>query len=707
MIWMIVAVAFALVAVAAGLAFVRQWRHARELADRLRASTALAEEAIEGRYNVLEAVGGGMYILDAGDRFSLVNEEAERLMRVAPGELVGKALTEVIDPLGSDLLPEIRRARESGEPVSRVAYFAATGWWVEILIKPGERETVISLRDVTQRKNAEGRLLESESRLRMLMSQVPAVLWSVDRLGRFVSLSGAGLASLDLREDEWIGKSCGEFIGSGDAVPTLVAVFGGEPAQCESGRGERWLRHHIEPLRGNGDQVIGAVGVTLDISEVRASRERLEEAARRDPLTGLPNRFTIERIWRGREAAGVRAVLFVDLDRFKAINDTLGHKIGDDVLKIVADRLREAVSERNVVVRAGGDEFVVVVRSADTPDGVGTLAARILSRISDPIVLGDRQFFISASIGGALSPQHGVSADDLITNADTAMYRAKSSGAGTFAFFDSTMQIAGFEPMALESDLRTALRDGSLRVLYQPIIDLETGLVSGAEALVRWHHPEHGELLPHAFIRLAEQSGLIIDITRLVLRRACTVVAAVRERLPDFRMTINLSPRDLRDTDNIVSTVAEELLRARLSPGALEVEVTENVILDERSIATLQMFRDIGVGVALDDFGVAYNSLMYVKRLPITALKIHQSFVRDIESSRYDQAIVRAIVSLGQALDLRIVAEGVESAAQLQVLRTLGCSEAQGFRFSYPLEERDLESLLETPPDFSTIGRSA
>ncbi|MGB8264906.1 MAG: EAL domain-containing protein, partial [Candidatus Velthaea sp.] len=446
---------------------------------------------------------------------------------------------------------------------------------------------------------------------------------------------------------------------------------------------------------------------TLDISEVRASRERLEEAARRDPLTGLPNRFMIEQIWRGREAAGVRAVLFVDLDRFKAINDTLGHKIGDDVLKNVADRLREAVSERDVVVRAGGDEFVVIVRSADTPDGVGTLAARILSRIGDPIVLGDRQFHISASIGGALSPQHGVSADELITNADTAMYRSKTSGAGAFTFFDSTMQIADFEPMALESDLRAALRDGSLRVLYQPIVNLDTGRVSGAEALVRWHHPEHGELLPHAFIRLAEQSGLIVEITRLVLRRACTVVAAVRERLPDFRMTVNLTPRDLRDTDNVLGVVAEELLRARIAPDALEVEVSESIMLDERSIATLQTLRDIGVGVALDDFGIAYNSLMYVKRLPITALKIRQSFVRDIDENRYDQAIVRAIVSLGQALDLRIVAEGVESAAQLQVLRTLGCSEAQGFRFSYPLEERDLESLLAAPPDFSVLGRSA
>jgi len=205
---------------------------------------------------------------------------------------------------------------------------------------------------------------------------------------------------------------------------------------------------------------------------------------------------------------------------------------------------------------------------------------------------------------------------------------------------------------------------------------------------------------------LAEQNGLIVEITRMVLRRACTVLASVREQVPTFRMTVNLSPRDLRDAD-MVSAVAEELLRARLAPEALEVEVTENVALDERAISTLQTFRDLGVGVALDDFGVAYNSLMYLKRLPITALKIHESFVTDIDDSRYDQAIVRAIVSLGQALDLRIVAEGVESASQLQVLRALGCAEAQGFRFSYPLEEHDLEALLAEPPDFSSIGRSA
>ena len=698
------AVAVAGLAVAAVCAVA--WFRTRALIAHLRTSATIADDAIEGRYNVLEAVPGGIYILDANDRFSHVNEEAERLMHAGPGELVGKAITEVVDPLGSDLLPEMRQARESGQPVSRVAYFAATGWWVEIRIKPGGRETVVSLRDVTMRKSAEARLLESESRLRMLMSQVPAVLWSVDRLGRFVSLSGAGLTALDLREDEWIGKSCGEFIGSSDAVPTLVSVFGGEPVQCESARGSKWLRHHIEPLRGNGDAVIGAVGVTLDISELKANRQRLEEAAHRDALTGLPNRFMIDRIWRDRESVGVRAVLFVDLDRFKAINDTLGHKTGDQVLKIVAERLRDAVNESDVVVRAGGDEFVVVVRSANSPDDVGTLAARIVSRISDPITIGERQFFISASIGAALSPQHGVSADDLITNADTAMYRAKSSGAGTFAFYDATMHGGGYEPVALEADLRGALRDGALRVLYQPMVELGTGRITGCEALIRWKHPTHGELLPEAFLQVAEQSGVIVEITRMVLRRACTVLAGIREHQPDFRMTVNLSPRDLRDSD-MVSAVAEELLRARLQPEALEIEVTENVIVDERSIAALQTFRDLGVGVALDDFGVAYNSLMYLKRLPITALKIHENFVSDVDDSRFDQAIVRAIVSLGQTLDLRIIAVGVESAAQVQTLRALGCTEAQGFRFSYPLEAHDLQTLLAAPADYSQIGKTA
>jgi diguanylate cyclase (GGDEF)-like protein/PAS domain S-box-containing protein len=698
--------AVAVIAVIVAAVFAISNYRTRDLIAHLRLSAAVADEAIEGRYNVLEAVPGGIYILDAADRFSHVNEEAERLMHVAPGELVGRAITEIVDPLASDLLPEIRQARESGQPVSRVAYFAATGWWVEIRIKPGGRETVVSLRDVTMRKSAEARLLESESRLRMLMSQVPAVLWSVDRLGRFVSLSGAGLGSLDLREDEWIGKSCGEFIGSNDAVPTLVSVFGGEPVQCESARGKKWLRHHIEPLRGNGDAVIGAVGVTLDITELKASREKLEEAAHRDALTGLPNRFTIDRIWRDREHVGVRAVLFVDLDRFKAINDTLGHKVGDQVLRIIADRLREAVNESDVVVRAGGDEFVVVVRSANSPDDVGTLATRILGRIADPITIGDRQFFISASVGAALSPQHGVSADDLITNADTAMYRAKSSGSGTFAYFDSSMQGGGYEPVALEADLRSALRDGALRVLYQPIVDLEHGHITGCEALVRWKHPVHGELQPEAFLHLAEQSGFIVDITRMVLRRACTVLAGIRDAHPEFRMTVNLSPRDLRDGD-MISAVAEELLRARLQPESLEIEVTEHVVVDERSIMALQTFRDLGVGVALDDFGVAYNSLMYLKRLPLTALKIHENFVREIDDSRFDQAIVRAIVSLGNALGLRTISEGVESAAQAQTLRALGCQEAQGFRFSYPLEAHDLQLLLSEPPDYSQVGRTA
>jgi diguanylate cyclase (GGDEF)-like protein len=402
----------------------------------------------------------------------------------------------------------------------------------------------------------------------------------------------------------------------------------------------------------------------------------------------------------------VLGVLFVDLDRFKQINDTLGHRVGDEVLKVVASRLRDAVNESDVVVRAGGDEFVIVVRSAHSAEEVATLAQRLLGRVAEPIVVGDRQFFISASIGGALSPDHGVSADELVTNADTAMYRAKREGAGEFMFFDGTMHSAGIESVALEADLRSAVSGNQMRVLYQPVVDLQAGNIVGCEALVRWHHPEHGDLLPAAFLRLAEQNGTIVELTRLVVRRACAVLARMRERYPAFRMAVNLSPRDLRD-DDIVSTIAEELLRARLAPDAFEIEVTENAALDDHSVATLQTFRELGVRIALDDFGVAYNSLSYVKRLPVTSLKIHESFVRDIDTSRYDQAIVRAILSLGDALDLRIVAEGVESASQLQVLRSLGCAHAQGYRFSYPLEEHDLEALLAAPPDYAKIGRSA
>lgn len=672
-----------------------------------------ASAAIERRYTLLESIPDGVYILDADERISQINEEAERLLRSDPGALVGSRIESVLDPLGCDLVPEIRRAHAEREIVSRVAYFRATGWWVEIRIKPAAGETVIYLRDVTIRKSAETRLLESESRLRMLMEQVPAILWSVDRLGRFVSLSGAGLAALDIREPELLGRSCNAFLGADDAVQSLVSVFAGTAVQFESARDTRWLRHHVEPLRGADGAVIGAVGASVDISEIKDTQTKLEAAARRDALTGLPNRFALEELlsqslsFDRREGTDhVSAVLFIDLDRFKTINDTLGHRMGDEVLRVVAERLRASLGTEDVIARPGGDEFIVVLQSVDSREDVAAISQRLLRRFAEPISFDGRQLFVTASIGAALSPSDGETADDLIKNADAAMYRAKAAGRGTCVFYDMGMESNALDRLLIESDLREAVKNEELRLLYQPIVDVKSGRINGCEALLRWSHPTRGEMMPSTFIGLAEESGLIVEITRFVLRRACTFAAAMRRTRPDFRVTVNLSARDLLEP-NIVSSIREQMLRSQLDPDGLEIEVTENVVLDETAISALRALRMLGLRIAVDDFGIAYNSLSYVKRLPITTLKIDRSFVRDIARDHFDQAIVRAIVTLGSSLGLNVIAEGVESEAQWAFVNELGCNEVQGFRFSHPVESHAIEAMLAAPPDFASLGTPA
>jgi len=629
-------------------------------------------------------------------RITHINEEAERLLHADAGVLVGRELGTILDPLASDLIPEITEARKTGESRSRLMYFGAAQWWIDVRIKPGANETVISLRDVTLQTVAERRLLESESRLRMLMGQVPAILWSVDRLGRFVSLSGAGLTALNLRESEMVGRDSAAFLGTRSGASSLDSVFGGSPLQFESAVGASWLRHLVEPLRGPDGVVIGAVGASVDITELRRSRDELEIAASHDALTGLPNRVALEAAISellNREREKLSAVLFIDLDRFKTINDTFGHRTGDRVLTVVAGRLCASLDSNDIVARQGGDEFIVVLRSVRSPDEIAGVAARLLRRLREPIILDGRQLFVSGSIGVAIAPQHGSSPEELIKNADAAMYRAKAAGASAVMFYDGVMEADMRKRVTLEGDLRDAIQRRQFRLLYQPIVDVASGRIMACEALARWLHPVRGLLLPDAFIGIAEETGLIHELTAWVLAEACRFGASVRRERPDFRVTVNLSPSDLREND-IVAVIREELSRAELEPAGLEIEVTENVLLEDTALVALNALRALGVQIAIDDFGIAYNSLLHVKRLPLTTIKIDRLFVRDLAHDRFDQAIVRTIGTLGRSLGLRVVAEGVETDTQWDFIREIGCEEVQGYRFSRPVEPLAFEQMM-------------
>jgi diguanylate cyclase (GGDEF)-like protein/PAS domain S-box-containing protein len=682
---MIVAlIVLAVTAIAASGAAVAFGARDAALRRRLRAAQARTADAIEKKLNVLETVGDGIYIVDDALRITHANEEAERLLRVPAGALVGRMLDEVVDPLGSELVPEIRAARRTAAAVERTHAFPATETWVEVRVHAAASETLISLRDVSERTRAELRLRENEQRLRLVTQHVDAVLWTTDREGRFTTISGGALEELGLRADDLLARSSDSLV----AGKVLQDVFGGTATRAESQHDERWLRHHVEPIADAKSNVVGAVGVSIDITELKRAQTLLFDAAHHDRLTGLPNRLSLEQRLEETIAAA-RAddrrfgVLFLDLDRFKTINDTLGHNAGDEVLREVANRIQGAIRGGDVVARPGGDEFIVLLPRIGQANEIQQVAQRVLRALAVPVIARGSQLYVTASIGAAVFPAHGDQAEALIAHADAAMYRAKGMGGNRYALFDESMETVAVDRLALEHDLRHAVDAGELELRFQPVVQLSTNQIVGCEALVRWRHPVRGLIMPERFIGIAEETGSIVAIDRWVLREACSMAARMRQSVPEFRVAINMSSRDLREPD-LPDVVAAALEDYDLPARALTVEITETVALDDSVLPVLRRLYALGVNIALDDFGIGYSSLSYLKRLPISVLKIDRSFVRDIASNAYDQAIVASIVAIARALDFQVIAEGIEIDAQTERLRKLGCDVAQGYRFGKP-----------------------
>jgi diguanylate cyclase len=382
-------------------------------------------------------------------------------------------------------------------------------------------------------------------------------------------------------------------------------------------------------------------------------------------------------------------VLFVDLDRFKTINDTLGHRSGDELLRQFAVRLRRAVDANASVFRSGGDEFIVMLELGATMS-VPMITADIQLALSEPFFIAERQLFVSASIGAASYPDDGMSVEELLSRADSAMYRAKYSGRSRIGFFDVGGDEQAPYRLRLEQDLHYAIPHGEFHLLYQPIVDAVTTRLVGAEALLRWNHSKHGEIMPEEFIAIAEETGLIVPISRWVLREACVEAARIRSSgFPDFRVAVNLSARDFGEVD-LADTIRDILAETGLPPSGLEIEITENMKIDDAALMTMRTLSGLGIRIVVDDFGVAYSALGYLKRLPIGAVKIDRTFIRDAGVDAQDRAIVRAIVALARSLELEIVAEGVETREQLQFINELACQRAQGYHFSRPVEAREL-----------------
>jgi diguanylate cyclase (GGDEF)-like protein len=440
----------------------------------------------------------------------------------------------------------------------------------------------------------------------------------------------------------------------------------------------------------------GWVAIHEDVTERHRTEARIAHMARHDALTDLPNRIELEdriqaallRTQKGEQAA----ILSLDLDRFKQVNDTLGHPIGDALLKLVAERLRHVVREEDTVARMGGDEFAIVQLGAFQPGGATNLAQRLIDAISAPYEIDGQQIVIGTSVGIAVAPTDGDAAPALLKSADVALYRAKTDGRGRYRFFEPGMDAAMQSRRTLELDLRAALVNGEFELHYQPVVSIATQQVTGFEALLRWRHPERGLVSPGNFIPLAEEIGLIGPIGEWALRQACGDAATWPD---DITVAVNLSPAQFKSA-RLSESVMLALASSGLSPHRLELEITEGVLLveHETTLAVLHQLRTLGVRIAMDDFGTGYSSLSYLRSFPFDKIKIDRSFIQNMAQDESSSAIVRAVVGLSATLGMATTAEGVETAEQLDGVRAEGCTEVQGFYFSAAKPASEVAAMI-------------
>jgi diguanylate cyclase (GGDEF)-like protein/PAS domain S-box-containing protein len=464
-----------------------------------------------------------------------------------------------------------------------------------------------------------------------------------------------------------------------------------------------WASSVYRPHYDEAGKIVGVIGLIRDVTQRKEAEQQIEYQAYHDALTGLANRrlfqehLSLALALAQRRNAAV-AVLFLDLDHFKTINDSLGHTVGDELLREVARRLKATVREGDTVARVGGDEFTIVLQELPRGDAAAVVAQKVLRTIAEPMEISGHRLYITTSIGITLFPDDGDDAETLLKNADTAMYRAKADGRNTYQMSTRDLSRTTHERMTLENGLHGALEQGEFELLYQPQVEIdeEETTIVGMEALLRWNHPQRGVIAPEHFICLAEERGLILPIGDWVIREACHAARRFHDNgFPRFRVAVNISARQFRDP-SLLATVESALQESGIDPRTLELEITETVAMEdvELTMSALTEIRKRGVTIAIDDFGTGHSSLSYLKRFPIDALKIDKGFVLDLPDKFEDAAIVSSVINLANGLGLRVIAEGVEKREQLDFLRDAGCRELQGFFFSYPVRVEEVEKLL-------------
>jgi len=624
-------------------------------------------------------------------------------------------------------LEAVRRARKAAQGVPLVVLSGlddesmaiqamkegAQDYLIKGQIEP--RELIRALRYAVERKIIEETLFQEKERAQVTLDCIGDAVISTDISGNITFLNQVAEKLTGWPLEEVASRPMAEAFRIVNAttrkvVPNLMAKTA---EQDRTGHlpfntvlirrdgSEIYIEDSVAPIHDHGGRIVGSVIVFRDMSAARAMAEQMAHAAEHDFLTGLPNRVLLnDRV--GQAIAFAKrnddklAVLFLDMDGFKHINDSLGHTTGDRLLQCIANRLRDCVRAPDTVSRQGGDEFIVLLQGIKLPEDAEVAAKRLLTAVAETHTLGQHILHTTTSIGISLYPDDGLNAETLIKNADTAMYQAKENGRQSYQFFKPEMNVRAVERQSIEEDLRRALERKEFMLHYQPKIDLTTGAITGAEALLRWTHPARGSVPPVNFIPIAEDSGLILPIGAWVLREACMQAQAwIEASLPFGTISVNVCAIELRSEDflqGLFSTLSE----TGLDPRALELEVTESVLVrnSELSVSILRSARERGVRVAVDDFGTGYSSLSYLRKLPLDVLKIDQSFVRQIAESPNETIIVDAIISMGRSLNLQVIAEGVETAEELEFLQVHKCDGAQGYYFSRPVPAEQFAALL-------------
>jgi diguanylate cyclase (GGDEF)-like protein/PAS domain S-box-containing protein len=678
-----------------------------ELEQRVSDRTDELSQQLHFLQQLIETIPGPIFYKDAQARYMGCNSAFADFIGIAADQLIGKAPHDIAPPELADKYLAADRALfdQPGAQIyeSPVRYFS--GEMRDVLFHKatftGADGTVGGLvgfmLDITERKRMEERLQQAAT---VFDSSAEGVTITAPN-GTIIAVNRAFTEITGYREEEVIGRNPSmlqsghqskEFYRDMWRTIGLTGRWQGEVwNKCKDGRiFPEWLT--ISAVKDTAGNLTHYVGVFSDITAIKQAYEQLNHLAHHDALTGLPNRLLLEdrlhvALQRARREDAGLAVLFIDLDRFKTINDSLGHHIGDRVLCEVSARMSSLIRESDTVARLGGDEFLILMEGIGDPADASAVAEKILENLRGTPVCLEQEFFIGASIGISIFPQDGEQLATLIKHADVAMYRAKERGRNTYEFFSEELTYSSLERFQMETDLRRAIERDELRLYLQPQFSLSSGKLIGAEALVRWRHPEQGLVLPGNFIPLAEESGLIVAIGEWVQHKACHCWAKwLEENLNPGVLSINVSGVEFR-RGRIQETVRKTLDATRLPPAALELEITESAVMShaESSIQVLNDLRAMGISLAIDDFGTGYSSLAYLKRLPLNKLKVDQSFVRGLPDDAEDCAIARAVIALGHSLQLTIIAEGVETQEQSDFLAREGCDEMQGYLRGKPM----------------------